>query len=201
MKKYLQKVSNYAMVGGLGALLVVGLTGCEQKEQNQNAFSEAQKKQGAFVVIEETAPGVYRIAEEYPSSTTRVILRDINGTERILSKEELDRLVQQEAAKIEQGQSPLVNPQLHSGMSLGEVILASAAGAIIGSWLGNKLFGNPTYQQRRQQTYKNPTVYQRSQNAFKKGASFTKKSSVTKKSGFFGGGSKTGKKSFFSFGG
>ncbi len=201
MKRFLQKVSNYAMVGGLGALLVVGLSGCEQKEQNQNAFSEAQKKQGAFVVIEETAPGVYRIAEEYPSSTTRVILRDVNGTERILSKEELDRLVQQEAAKIEQGQSPLVNPQLHNSMSLGEVILASAAGAIIGSWLGNKLFGNPTYQQRRQQTYKNPTVYQRSQNAFKKGASFTKKSSVTKKSGFFGGGSKTGKKSFFSFGG
>ena len=189
------------MVGGLGAILVMGLSGCEKKEEHQNAFSEAQKKQGAFVVIEETEPGVYRIAEEYPSSTTRVILRDVNGTERILSQEELDRLVKQEAAKIEQGQSPLVNPQIHSGMSLGEVILASAAGAIIGSWLGSKLFGNPTYQQRRQQTYKNPTVYQRSQNAFKKGSTFAKKSATTKKSGFFGGGSKSSKKSFFSFGG
>jgi hypothetical protein len=187
------------MVGGLGALLVMGLSGCEKKEES--AFSEAQKKQGAFVVIEETAPGVYQIAEEYPSSTTRVILRDINGSERILSQEELDRLVKQEAAKIERGQSPLVNPELHSGMSLGEVILASAAGAIIGSWLGNKLFNNPTYQQRRQQTYKNPSVYQRSQNAFKKGSAFTKKSSTTKRSGFFGGGSKAGKRSYFSFGG
>ena len=189
------------MVGGLGALLLFGATGCEQKEQSSsNAFAEAAKKQGAFVVIEETAPGVYRIAEEYPSSRTRVILRDINGTERVLSQQELNELVKKEAAKIEANQSALVNPSIHNQMSLGEVILASAAGAIIGAWLGNKLFNNPTYQQRRTQTYKSPSVYQRSKNAFTKKSTFTTKKSPTK-SGFFGGGSKSGKKSFFSFGG
>ncbi len=191
------------MVGGLGALLVIGLVGCEGKEQrgDEHAFSEAAKKQGAFVVIEEIAPGKYKIAEEYPSSTTRVILRDLNGSERILSKEELDKLVAAEAKKIEANQSPLVNPQLQNSMSLGEVILASAAGAIIGSWLGNKLFNNPTYQQRREQTFKNPSAYQRSLKSFQKGSSpLTKKTGL--KSGFFKKSTTPSmKKSFFGFGG
>ncbi|MRJ02487.1 MAG: hypothetical protein GXO19_05930 [Epsilonproteobacteria bacterium] len=192
MRKYIQKVSSYAMVGGLGALLVLGLSGCEKKEehqeQNQNSgtFTEAAKKEGAFVIIEEVAPGQYKIAEEYPSSKTRVILRDLNGTERILSQEELDRLVKEEAAKIDANQSPLVNPQIQNNMSLGEVLLASAAGAIIGAWLGNKLFGNPTYQERRQQTYKSPTVFQRSQNSFNRGSTLTRSgTTTTTKSGFF----------------
>ncbi|BCD61544.1 hypothetical protein NitYY0826_C0399 [Nitratiruptor sp. YY08-26] len=199
--KLLKQVSSYAMVGGLGALLVLGLTGCEEKQQHKetNAFSEAAKKQGAFVVIEETAPGQYKIAEEYPSSTTRVILRELNGKERILSKEELDKLIAAEAKKIEANQSPLVNPEIHSGMSLGEVILASAAGAIIGSWLGNKLFNNPTYQQRRHQTFKNPSAYQRSVKSFQKAQTPKKSSNV--KSGFFKKSAPSTKRSFFGFGG
>ncbi len=200
---FIKKASNYAMVGGLGALLILGISGCEHKseEQSGGAFSEAAKKQGAFVVIEEVSPGNYKIVEEYPSAQTRVILRDLNGTERILSKEELDRLVAQEAPKIEAGQSPLVNPQMSSGgLSLGEAILASAAGAIIGSWIGSKLFQNPAYQQQRRQSFKNPSAYQRSVNSFKKRSSFTPKT-APKKSGFFAGKSTPAKKSFFGFGG
>ncbi len=192
-----KKVSSYVAVGGLGALLVTGLAGCEKKEEN--ILSQAAKKEGAFVVVQEVRPGEYKIVEEYPSATTRVILRDFNGSERILSKEELDRLVAQEAKKIEANQSPLTNPQIHSGMSLGEVILASAAGAIIGSWLGNKLFQNPTYQQRRQQSFKTPSAYQRSVKSFEK-KSFTKKTAPVK-SGFFSKPTTSTKKSFFSFGG
>ncbi|MRI83407.1 MAG: hypothetical protein C6I00_03215 [Nitratiruptor sp.] len=191
------------MVGGMGAFLVLGLVGCEQKGDNQAQEQKAQ--QGAFVVIEEVAPGRYKIVEEYPSSTTRVVLRDINGSERLLSQEEIDQLLKAEAAKIDANASPLVNPQLENQMSLGEVLLASAAGAILGAWLGNKLFGNPTYQQRRQETYKSPTVFQRSQSAFKSGGIQWKsgtKSSSPVKSGFFKGSSTppTQTKSF-SFGG
>ena len=162
--RILKKVSSYAMVGGLGAVLVVGLVGCEKREnaQESNTLQEAAKKQGAFVVIEHNKDGSYRIVEEYPSSTTRVILRESNGSERILSKEELDKLVAEASQKVENNQSALVNPQIHAGMSLGEVILASAAGAIIGSWLGNKLFNNSTYQHQRRTTFKNPTAYERS---------------------------------------
>ena len=201
--RYIKKLSNYAVMGGLGALLITGVSGCGQRDdhsQSGGAFSQAQQKQGAFVVIEEVSPGNYRIVEEYPSERTRVVLRDINGTERILSQEELDRLVRQEAAKIDQGQSALVNPELHAGgLSLGEAILASAAGAILGSWIGSKLFNNPAYQKTRQRSFKNPSAYQRSVNSFKKRPGATK---PTAKSGFFGNKAKTStKKSFFGFGG
>ena len=63
MKKrnHIKKISDYAMVGGLGALLVVGLTGCgdssnnnQSQTQNQtdSTFTDASQKQGAFVVVE-----------------------------------------------------------------------------------------------------------------------------------------------------
>ena len=197
----LRKISNYAMVGGLGAILVVGLVGCgDKKEDNtQNAFQEASQKKGAFVVIQETAPNQYKIVEEYPASETRVILKTLDGKEKILSKEELDKLIKKADKKIESNQSPLTNPEMSSGgMSLGETILASAAGAIIGSWIGSKLFNNPTYQQQRQRSY-TPSAYQRSKDSFKRktsSSSFAKKepkkgffssSSTQKSSSFFGG--------------
>jgi len=83
------------------------------------------------------------------------------------------------------------------GMGLGEAILASAAGAIIGSWIGSKLFGNPNYQHNRQAGYKNPSTYNRSKNSFNKPRA---KSSSAKKGGFFGGGSSARKSGGF-FGG
>lgn len=49
--------------------------------------------------------------------------------------------------KIDSGTSQLTNPT-GGGLSLGETILASAAGAILGSWIGSKLltakFPKPT---------------------------------------------------------
>ena len=62
------------MVGGLGALLVVGLTGCgdssnnnQSQTQNQtdSTFTDASQKQGAFVVVEESADGKYKITDEF----------------------------------------------------------------------------------------------------------------------------------------
>ena len=76
------------------------------------------------------------------------------------------------------------------GMGLGETILASAAGAILGSWIGSKLFNNPNYQQQRRTSYKNPQTYSRSKNSFNKA-----KQSSTKRSGFFGGNKPTTTKS------
>ena len=205
--KYIKKISNYAMVGGLGAFLLTNLVGCSDKPAgDQNAFSEASKKQGAFVVIEEVAPKEYKIVDEYPSDKTRVILKDLNGKERILSQEELDKMIKEEAAKIDAGTSNLTSPQMNAGgMSLGETILASAAGAILGSWIGSKLFNNQNYQQQRRTTYKNPSTYSKSVNSFKKAKTSTstaKKSST--KSGFFGSKSSSrssSSRSSFGFGG
>ncbi len=194
----LRKISNYAMVGGLGAILVVGLIGCGDKKENQtNAFKEASQKQGAFVVIQETAPKQYKIVEEYPANETRVILKTMDGQEKILSKEELDKLIKQADQKIEENKSPLTNPEMSSGgMSLGETILASAAGAVLGSWIGSKLFNNPTYQQQRQRSY-TPSAYQRSKESFKRKSSTSSFSKSSPKKGFFSSSSSRKSSSFF----
>ncbi len=214
--KHIKKIKDYSIVGGMGALLVVGLIGCESTSNtpqgDSKAFSEASQKQNAFVVIEEVAPKQYKIVDEYPAKETRVILKTLDGKEKILSKEELDALIKEEAKKIDNGTSPLTNPQVANqsgGLSLGETILASAAGAVLGSWIGSKLFNNQNYQQQRRTSYKSPSTYSRSVNSFNKVRSttttrrsgFFKKttpttSSTTRRSGFFGGGS-----SFRSFGG
>ena len=209
--KGIKKVASYAAVGGFGAVLIAGLAGCGSSDNGgessalngSETLKEAAQKTGAFVIIEETAPGKYKVLEEYPSSETRVVLKDINGTERVLSKEEMDKLIAEENAKIDAGTSNLTNPnaqnaQLSSGgMSLGETLLASAAGAIIGSWIGNKLFNNPGYQSQRQSAYKNPSAYSRSVDSFNKAKAASSASKPSGgKSGFFGGSSSSSSSSF-----
>lgn len=199
MKHYIKKISTYAMVGSIGAAAMVVMTGCEQRPQGSgDTFTQASQRQGAFVVIDEVAPNQYKIAEEYPADTTRVILRKLDGSEKILSKEELDALVAQEAKRIESGESALTQPNSGGGLSLGEALLASAAGAIIGSWIGSKLFNNPNYQQNRQRGYKSPSAYQRSVNSFNKAKQARSSSRAgTTRSGFFGSKSGTSSRSTF----
>ena len=198
MKKrnHIKKISDYAMVGGLGALLVIGLVGCDEKpKENQNqgqsdAFSNASQKQNAFVVIEESKDGKYAIIDEFPASKTTVVLRKPDGTERILTQEEIDKLVKEEEKKIDAGTSPLTNPNAEvssGGMGLGGVLLSSIAGAMIGSWLGHQLFNNHNFQNQRQTQYKSPQTYSKSQSSFTKSPASTGTSGGDKKSGFFGG--------------
>jgi hypothetical protein len=156
------------------------------------------------VVIEKNTQGGYQIVDEYPSSKTTIILRE-NGEDRILSKQEIDELVAQEAKKIDNGTSGLTNSQMSNGfggMSLGETLLASAAGAMLGSYIGNKLFNNQNYQNRRKAGYKSPQTYSRSVNSFNKAKSGTyKRSTSNKRSGFFGSNRKSSSRSRSFFGG
>lgn len=197
MKKrnHIKKISDYAMVGGLGALLVVGLVGCgdsgnEKNQTQDNAFTDASQKQGAFVVVEESVDGKYKIADEFPAAKTTVVLRKPDGSEKILTQEEIDKLVKEEEKKIDAGTSPLTNPNAEvssGGMGLGGVLLSSIAGAMIGSWIGNKLFNNQNFQNQRQTQYKSPQTYSKSQSSFTKSPASTGTSGGDKKSGFFGG--------------
>ena len=163
--KQLKKLSTIATATGLGTLLATGLTGCIGNNQQQQ---EATRAQNAFVIIEETAPGRYQIKDEFPAEETRIVLKQLDGTERVLTKAEMDALVAEEAAKIDNGTSNLTQPQnaqmsQQGGMGLGEVLLASMAGAVIGSWIGSKLFGNQNYQNNRKASYKSPSTFSRSQ--------------------------------------
>lgn len=186
--KYLKKLSDYAIVGGVGALLLTGLAGCQQKSEEESQQGETKAK-GAFVIIEETAPGKYKIKDEFPADETRIVLKKLDGTEKVLTQEELALLMKEESAKIDNGTSDLTKPKeaevASQGMGLGETILASAAGAMVGAWIGNKLFGNQNYQNNRQAGYKSPSSYSKSANSFNKAGS-SAQSSKAGKSGFFG---------------
>lgn len=193
--KNIKKIASYSMVGGFGAILVGGILGCQNSEEySQNA------QNGAFVIIQETSPGKYKVKEEFPSDKTRIVLEQLDGTEKVLTKQEMDALMAEENAKIDAGTSNLTNQnaQISSGgFSLGEAILASAAGALIGSWIGNKLFNNQTFQNQRQTAYKNPSTYSRSVDSFNKAKQSQTSGQKSGKSGFFGGKkSSTGTSSF-----
>ena len=178
--KHIKKLSTIATATGLGALLATGITGCTTNTQQEE---QAQAK-GAFVIIEETAPGKYKIKDEFPADETRIVLKKLDGTESILNQAQLDALIKEEAAKIDDGTSNLTkeSPQVSQGMGLGETIMASMAGAMLGAWIGNKLFGNQNYQNNRKAGYKSPSTYSKSKNSFNK----SRKSTSSKKGGFFG---------------
>lgn len=187
--KHIKKFKELASKGALAAIMATGLAGCNSGGGEQ--ANTAVVKQNATVFIEKTDQG-YKIADEFPSNETRVFLREKdaegNMNERLLSQAEIDKLLKEENAKIDAGTSNLTNgnAQMSSGgMSLGEAILASAAGAIIGSWIGSKLFGSPGYNAARQGAYSNPSAYSRSQSSF--GGAKTGAASSGAKSGFFGG--------------
>ncbi|HEQ3580871.1 UPF0323 family lipoprotein [Campylobacter coli] len=191
MKK-IKKIIQIGMIGGLAAVAGGALAGCGSNNDNSDTLNQAANAQGAFVIIEETAPGQYKIKDQYPSDETRVVLKDLNGTERVLSKEEMDALIKEEAAKIDNGTSNLTKEggQISSGgLSLGETLLASAAGAILGSWIGSKLFNNQNFANQQRGAFSNQSAYQRSVNSFNKAGTAGSASSASK-SGFFGGGSK-----------
>ena len=195
--KHLKKLSTIATATGLGALLATGVTGCFSNNEQQQ---EQQKAQNAFVIIEETAVGRYQIKDEFPAEETRIVLKQLDGTERVLSQAEMDALVAEEAAKIDNGTSNLTHAQdtqmsQQGGMGLGEVLLASMAGAVIGSWIGSKLFGNQNYQNNRKASYKSPSTFSKSQKSFdaakkrsaKRSGFFGNKKSSSRSGGFFGG--------------
>jgi len=207
MNRHIKKISNYAMVGGLSAVAVVGFTGCGDAGGDMHSPQQQEQsieKKGASVTIEKQADGSYKILDEFPSTTTRVILKE-DGKERILSQEEIDKLVKEEEAKVNAGTSNLTKSpeevKESGGMGLAGTLMASMAAGMVGSFLMNKLMNNQNYQQNRRTSYKSPSTYSRSQNSFKKARAASKsRAASSKKSGFFGNNKKASARSS-SFGG
>ena len=193
----------------LGILAAVGLQGCgesqgtdQQAANTDNGIETLQgdlQQQNYFLVIEQTAaePDKYVLAEKHETSgDTRAVLKKLDGSEVILSNDELKALAEAEAAKVEAGTSALTQEASaeSSGMGLGEMVLASAAGALIGGMLANKLSGNSNFQRNQQantrpaaavtqkaKTRQKPSVQQRAkpqprtQSRKRKGFSFGRK--------------------------
>lgn len=221
MNRHIKKISNYAIAGSVSALVIASLAGCGDEPQESRATEQSQsqdiKKEGAIVTVQETFDKdtnktSYKIIDEAPSSTTTVILIDANGTKKILSQEEIDKLVKEEEKRVESGTSALTKSPEEvkdsGGLGLAGTIMASMAGAMVGSYLMNKLMNNQNYQQNRRMSYSSPAVYSRSQSSFSKARSSafgsktstsssglsktsTTTSTAPKKSGFFGSTSST----------
>lgn len=185
--QYIRKISDYMIAGGIGVMVIVGMQGCDNKEETKkNVLTDAAKTQGALVIVDEISPGKFKIAEEYPSATTRIILRNFDGTEKILSQEEIDKLVKEESVKIDNNTSALTNPQVSSNsMGLGGILLSSVAGAMIGSYIGNKLFNNQNFQSQRATSYSSPQAQSRSASSFNKPSSTSGAAGSAAKSGGF----------------
>lgn len=195
MQHYIKKTLSYSMVGSLGLTILAGLQGCDNgtpapsANNPNNAITDAAS-QGLFMVIQQTGvnPATYELKEKYPSSEgTRAILKGLDGSEKILSEAELKQIAEAEAKRFEEGSSQLSQPAAQNqGLSLGETILASAAGALIGGMIANKLMSNQNYQQHQQQQN------QRAQSTMSSTRNPAQTNNTTQnksqpRSGFFGG--------------
>jgi len=199
MNKHIRKISNATMIGSMGILVLASMQGCggdTQQAQQPNSSQQNVVKEGATVTIQEyinkdTNKTTYKIIDEVPSVNTRVILRDVNGTERILSQAEIDKLVKEEEKRVEAGTSNLTKSPEEvrdsGGLGLAGTLMASMAAGMVGSMLMNKLMNNQNYQQNRRMSYRSPSVYSRSQSSFAKARANNrafKRASSTRRSGF-----------------
>jgi len=206
--RHIKKTLSYSIAGSLGLTVIASLHGCSDQGPTQPGMSGIDASQGSaveqdyFLVLEQTgsAPDTYRLVEKHVTNgPTRAILRNPDGTERFLSETELKGIAAAEAARVEAGTSRLTEePSMHAGgLSMGEVLLAAAAGSLVGGMLANRLASNRNFQ-RTQSSYGGgrPTA-SISQPANRQTASKSKP-----RSGFFGSSSGTSSSSSFrSFGG
>ena len=204
MQPYIKKIASYSMVGSIGAVIMVSLSGCGDDQtamqkpeapKTESIAQAANAEQGFFLVLKQTGanPDTYELQEKYPSSSgTKAIVKDLQGNERVLSEAELKKIAEEEAKRVDAGSSNLTKPIAENqGLSLGETVLAAAAGALIGGMIANKLMGNSNYQQHQQQ--QNTRAQSTMSSTRNPGATNTNnanRSTTTQpRSGFFGGGS------------
>jgi hypothetical protein len=161
--RHIKKAVSYSIAGSLGLGVIACLQGCSDQgptPPNGSGFGAGQSvgiEQDYFMVIEQTgsAPDTYRLVEKHATTgPTRAILRTPDGNERFMSEAELQAIAAEEAARVEAGTSRLTqDPSMTAGgLSLGETLVAAAAGSLIGGMLANRLAGNANFQ-RTQQTY------------------------------------------------
>ena len=206
--RHIRKALSYSIAGAIGLSVISSLNGCSDsgpQPPGGNGFggdAGMTEGQNAFMVIEQTGsnPDTYKLVEKHPTNgPSRAILRSPDGSERFLSEDELKAIAEREAAKVEAGESRLTgDPQsMSGGMSFGELLLASAAGSLVGGMLANRLARNGNFQKSQQKYGGGRPTSSISQ-------PYNRSSTSKSKSGFFGGnksGSSSSRSSFRSFGG
>jgi hypothetical protein len=183
LQKHLISINTSKAIGAMSLVVATALfsSGCSSEEPAQAQTQEPQKK---LLTINEVEEGKYVIVDEVPYSENKAIVKDLNGTETVYNEAELKKFAEAEMAKVENNTSNLTNPNPQvsqdSGLSFGEVLLAGAAGAILGSVIGNMLSNNSNYQANQQRYNQSPAAQQR----FSSMGSSTPKTAPTKESFF-----------------
>lgn len=205
--RHIKKIASGSIAGSVGLVIAASLQGCSDQGPQAPSLSgfdsgaPADLTQNVFMVVEQTgsAPDTFRLLEKHPTDgPTRAILRLPDGTERFMSEAELKQLAAEEAARVEAGTSRLTqDPSMHSGgLSLGETLLAAAAGSLVGGMLANSLARNGNFQ-RNQQTYGGgrPTA------TISQSANRATTSGSQSRSGYFGGSQSSSSSNMRSYGG
>jgi hypothetical protein len=203
--RHIKKAASYSMAGSLGLLVVANLQGCgadappppaaqaPQQQQDLGQLEQDLQSQNYFLVISQISanPDKYELAERYPTEgATRAVLKTLDGKETVLSNEELTALAKAEADKVDAGTSELTKEASASsggGLGLGEMILASAAGSLIGGMIANKLANNANAKARTAASTRPAASVSSAQNRARSAPT----ASTKPKSGFTGGQNRT----------
>lgn len=78
----------------------------------------AYQQNGVMTTVEEIAPNDFRIEKEFPSKTTGVVVKRLDGTQEVIPAEKLPALMDQEKTE--------------KGMGLGSVLAAGMVGYMMG---------------------------------------------------------------------
>lgn len=136
------------IIGGIFFLANSLIIGCDSADDqvmqggmrsfgNDAGTQAAYQQSGVMTMVEEIAPGDFRIDKEYPSKTTGVVVKRLDGTKEIIPEEKLPAIMNQEKTE--------------KGMGLGSVL----AGGLVGYMMGKNSLLSPY-------VYKNDNLYQQS---------------------------------------
>ena len=125
MKKH---TTGKIIIGGIFFLAHGLIVGCDTADDptlqgrtrsfGDDATSMAAYQQGVMTMVQEVAPGDYRIEQEYPSKQTGVVVNHLNGTKEVIPQEKIPSIMEQEKTE--------------KGMGLGSVLGAGLLGYMMG---------------------------------------------------------------------
>jgi hypothetical protein len=117
------------IIGGIFFLANSMIIGCDSaddtiSQDRTRSYADdtgghaAYQQSGVMTMVEEIAPGDFRIEKEFPSKTTGVVVKRLDGTKEIIPEEKIPAIMNQEKNE--------------KGMGLGSVLAAGLAGYMMG---------------------------------------------------------------------
>ena len=125
----MKNITGKVMIGGIFFLANSLIIGCDSADETMmqsrtrsfgdDAGSHTPYQQsGVMTMVEEIAPGDYRIDKEFPSKTTGVVVKHLDGKQEVIPEEKIPAVMEQQ--------------KNDKGMGLGSVLTAGLLGYMMG---------------------------------------------------------------------